>query len=276
MRHTGLHLRLNSSFLHVVQQAQALQLKTFQCFFISQETHEAVPISQEDKDLFLREYRSQFDSLYLHGSYWINLATVRPSQQRVFFRERDMADRLQFTHMVIHPGAATGGRNKGEGIDALARFLNTVCAQPSPVKLVLENGIHAGMSVGGDLHDFRLVLEKVDFPDRVFFCIDTAHAYSYGYDVAKKETQSAFIGQLEKDLGLSRIILIHLNDTKERLGSRIDRHAVIGQGNIGLDALRDFIADERVKECDVILELPAVPLEQERALFEMVKGWSEK
>jgi deoxyribonuclease-4 len=274
MREVGLHVRLNDSFLALAQRAQELQQKIFQCFFISQATHRHVPISDEEVATFVRDYRSSFASLYLHGSYWINLASVRYSPQKVFFRERDLAERLGFTHMILHPGSATGGKTRTQGIDALAQFLNQVCAQPNPIKIVLENGTHAGLSVGGDLDDFKKLMEKIEYPDRIFFCIDTAHAYSYGYDVHDAKAREQFIAHLDAAVGFSRIVLTHLNDTKERLGSRIDRHAIIGQGNIGLDALRDFVTDPRLQHADIILELPPVSDEEEKQIYEMVKEWS--
>ena len=273
MREIGLHLRLHDSFLKIARQAHELDLPIFQCFFIGQETHERVPISDEETQAFLKEYRPSFERLYLHGSYWINLASVRPSHQHVFFRERELAARLSFTHMVIHPGAATGGHSKQEGIEALARFLNKVCAQESSVKLVLENNTHAGLSVGGDIQDFGALLQKLDYPDRIFFCIDTAHAYSYGYDLHDATHLASFMDDLGKMIGFSRIVLIHLNDTKERLRSRIDRHAIVGEGHIGEKALREFAMDKRLQHSDIILELPTMPLEQEMAVYKQILAW---
>ncbi len=273
MRAIGLHLRLHDNFLTLAQQAHSLSLPIFQCFFISQETHEAIKISDQEIETFLRDYRPHFKSIYLHASYWMNLSNVRSSRHRVFFRERALAERLQFTHMVIHPGAATGGRSKKDGIDALARFLNTINKQEPTIKIVLENTTHKGLSVGGDIEDFRQLLQKLEYPDRTFFCIDTAHAYVYGYDISNAAEQLLFIDLLDAAIGISRIALIHVNDTKEKLGSHIDKHAVVGQGLIGGDALRSFVLDERLKNSDIILELPSMPIEKERAVLAQVMQW---
>jgi len=276
MRSIGLHLRLQDSFLAIVKQAHELHLPIFQCFFIGQNNQESMQIPDEEVEIFLKDYRASFSSLYLHGSYWINLANTRSSRHKVFFREYDLAQKLAFDYMILHPGAATGARNRTEGIDALARFLNTVCAQEMHIKLVLENTAHAGISIGGNLQDFKQLLEKLDHPERIFFCVDTAHAYSYGYDVHDAVLRESFIQELGTILGYERIVLLHLNDTKERLGSRIDKHEIPGQGNIGADALRVFVADKRLAHANIILELPVLASQQELQVYQKVVDWQKE
>ena len=273
MRAFGLHLRLQDSFIALAQKAQSQALPIFQCFLIGQETQEPVRISDQDMELFKRDYRAHFSRLYLHASYWVNLSTVRHSHQRVFFKEREIAQMLSFTHMILHPGAATGGSTKKDGIDALAIFLNKVCAQEHPIKLVLENTTHGGLSVGGDFKDFAYLLQKLDFPDRIFFCVDTAHAYSYGYDITTGAGRQDFMNELETTIGFERIVLLHLNDTREQLGSRIDRHATLGLGHIGTHALQAFVTEPRLQHADIILELPIMPEEQELEILHTIKTW---
>ena len=105
------------------------------------------------------------------------------------------------------------------------------------------------------------------------FKYDTAHAYSYGYDVAQSESQQAFINFLDATIGIERIKLIHLNDTVEQLGSFIDRHGIMGQGNIGEHALKNFAMHPALCTIPLLMELPELSIEQELLILEKVRSW---
>ena len=175
--------------------------------------------------------------------------------------------------MILHPGSATGARSKQDGIDKLARSLNQVMKYEREIKIVLENTTHAKLSVGSDITDFQLLYEKLEYPERISFCIDTAHAYSYGYDLQESGKRNEFINLLETILGINNISLIHLNDTDQPCGSRIDKHALIGEGTIGEDALKKFALDPRLAHIPLILEPPVLPEEQEDAMLQKIRTW---
>lgn len=119
----------------------------------------------------------------------------------------------------------------------------------------------------------RCYLKKIDQPERISFCIDTAHAHSYGYSIIDAHDQNMFITLLENSIGLQQIALLHLNDSYEKCGSRIDRHALIGQGTIGEQALHRFALHDKLKDIPFVLELPEISLEQERSLIEKLYHW---
>lgn len=271
-RKIGLHLRLTKTINDLAERAALLKLPIFQCFFIHQNTNQFVALSDEEIAVFLNTWRKKFDQLYLHGSYWINLASSSTSN-RILMRELDLAKKLEFTHIIMHPGSARRTGKKADGIAAIARKLNSILAKENDITLVLENTAHSGHSIGGDLNDFLLLRERLDHPEKIKFCIDTAHAYSYGYDITQEKTQKHFIELIQKCIGFENLALIHLNDIAQECGSRIDRHEIIGEGKLGA-ILPEFIQHEHLKNVPIIMELPVMGEEEEKEILEMVRKWS--
>lgn len=273
MRDIGLHLRLESELCEVAQRAHALTLPFFQCFLRPTGSKEPIFFAKRDVDLFLRTYRPTFNALYLHGSYWINLANIGRTRHHVLNKELHWAKKLAFTHMVLHPGSAKGAVHREEGIDAVASALNTLLKREHDIKIVLENTAHGKMSIGSDINDFGQVLQKLDHPERVLFCIDTAHAFAYGYDVRDPQGQEDFITLLDGTIGIDRIALLHVNDTHEYLGSCMDRHHMIGDGEIGQEALKRFVLHPKICTIPMLMEPPIASFSQEHDMLKKVLSW---
>ncbi|MDP3889491.1 MAG: deoxyribonuclease IV [bacterium] len=273
MRHIGLHLRLTESLHELAQKAQNLRLPFFQCFFVFQATGKLIMLSEKEIQSFVKKYRDVFSGMYLHGSYWINLAGIKNNGYRAFKRELALAKRLSFTHMILHSGSATGAENRIEGINAFASMLNSILKDENEIQIIVENTAHGNMAIGSDIHDFKLLLERLEQPHKIAFSIDTAHAYVYGYDLATEQGQEDFIELIDTSIGVDKVKLIHLNDASYKCGSKIDRHAIIGKGYIGSTMLRRFILHPQLQHIPLILELPVIPEEQEIAILEMVRSW---
>lgn len=274
MRNIGLHIRITGTLRDVLEKALRLQIPLFQCFLINQVSGDHVQPTDQEVAEFARLRKEHFATTYMHGSYWINLAGVHPMTKRAFNYELDLAKRLEFTHVIVHPGSAKGADDRLQGIDALARTLNTAFKHENSIRCMLENTAHGNMSVGGDLHDFGLLLEKLDHPEKVVFCVDTAHAYSYGYDIVDAAQREKFIDLLDETVGIDKVQLIHLNDTFEKLGSKMDRHQILGAGTIGLEPLKNFMMHPRLRHIPVLLELPVMSEEQEIEMLTMVRLWA--
>lgn len=269
----GVHIRMRSSLKELLQRADFLDLPFFQCFFVPQESGKLIQATMADINEFLAIRRTQFTTLFCHISYWVNLASLGNNGFTQLRREILFAQRLEFNHFVLHAGNAKGAINKTQGIDALAAALNNLFRLERTITILLENGCHGNLVVGSDINDFRLLLEKIDKPERLAFCIDTAHAYSFGYNIALLQEQEKFIQLLDSCIGIERIKLIHLNDTTEKLGSRIDRHAVIGKGLIGSDALRNFAVHQQLQHIPIIMELPELSAQEELVVLNRVREW---
>lgn len=271
MKRIGIHIRLTDlSLATAAQKALRLGLSRFQCFFVHPNNSHIISFSQHELLAFKETYAHQFDALYAHASYWVNLAGLQNNGFAVFQKELSLAEQSGFTHLILHPGSAKGAKNKTEGIDALARALNTAHQHESSVKVVLENTAHANFSVGSDLRDFGALLEKLDKPERVSFAIDTAHAYVYGHDIATAQGQEQFFALIKDTIGFDTVAVLHLNDSVRQCGSYEDKHAAPGQGHIGWSMLHRFAIDERIAHVPIILELPTLEEQEERAMVDMV------
>jgi|SRR5579859_5967130 len=269
-RHIGLHLRAHENLCQLIDKAVRLQLPIFQCFLTVPITGHLVSVNATDAAYF-SNLRDQFERMYVHISYHSNLADPVSSER--FRKEVSLAKKLGFSHAIVHPGSAKWCANKEQGIEELARCLNQICQDEPDIIIVLENAAHGNFTIGGDIADFAAIMKLCDFPERIKFCIDTAHAYVYGYNIADQEQQDEFIALLDQTIGIEHVVLIHLNDTIQELGSRIDKHHVIGQGLIGAAALTRFIMHPLIAHIPVILELPVLSEEQEMEHFKQVMLW---
>ncbi|MCK5633250.1 deoxyribonuclease IV, partial [bacterium] len=231
---------------------------------------------KDDIAAFLELRKKHFGDLFLHASYWVNLAGVKQKKHPLLEKEIAFAKQLGFTHVVMHAGSAKGARNKKESIDALARSVDWLINQDCGLPILLENVAHGGNAVGNDLNDFRDLLKLIDQPQKLNFCIDTVHAFLFGYDISNNQKQDDFINRVDDIMGWSNVGLIHLNDTQEKMGSKIDKHYVVGQGNIGDDALKRFILHEKIKTIPIIMEVPMLSEEQQKALLKKVRDWHSK
>lgn len=255
MRMVGPHLRLTNRLVDLFMTAQKHQLETFQCFLIDQTTHKPyTPSAQEITHI--RQITNQGGTYYLHGSYTINLAEPDDQRMRTYYKEIELAQKIGFTHYVLHPGSFKFANNKEHALRLMAERLDAFCAENRPVKIVLENVAHGGKAIGGDLHDFYVLKQAMKYPDKIGFCIDTAHAYVYGYDLTTQEGKQMVYQQLEQCIGFENIDLIHCNDTSESLGSRIDQHEQPGAGVLGIFCLRDFTDHPSLRDVPIIMELP--------------------
>jgi deoxyribonuclease-4 len=205
--------------------------------------------------------REGLRTIAIHASYLINLAgTAEPfaSQSREgLIVEMQRAPSYGATVVNTHIGS-----HRGVGADAgLRRVVENVRAilaeSPPGVRLVLENSSGGGDMVGSRLEALAAILAGVDAPaERFGFCLDTAHLWGAGYDVSTAGGAGAVVDRFEELIGLERLALVHLNDSRSELGSRADRHEHIGAGRIGPEGLGALLRDRRLARTTFIMETP--------------------
>lgn len=272
MNQIGIHIRLTNTINDVIEKAIRLGLPLFQTFAVTDQGH-VIKLNQTDIDSYLILRRAHFKDLYLHSSYWVNLSRDNQKSYKTFLRELNLAKTLEFTHFILHPGAAEIKSKKDAGITILAKYLNSVLSNDLPLTILLENTAHGGRSIGSNLHDFKVLLRQIESPEKLQFCIDTSHAYAYGYDLASDTGLEDFIKILEETITLKKIALIHLNDTTENLGAKIDKHELPGHGHIGKELLKKFIQHPALKDIPIIMELPKLEEQDELKIVQEVKNW---
>ena len=268
MRPFGTHLRFSLQLEEVIEKALFYQIPIFQSFFINNDgvyckvTPELVA--------YYHHMRHYFSNMFAHSSYLINLADSRIEYHPYLRKELTRAQRLGFSHLVIHPGSVTGSATKTEALDTLVKRINAIITHENDIALVIENSAHAKRALGGDLNDLYYIRCRLDEPEKVTFCIDTAHAYVFGYDL--KDGLDEFIDNVDELFGDS-VSLLHLNDTYEQLGSQQDRHSLLGQGELGLDVLKRCAQHPVFENVPIILELPETSEHEELQALEIVRSW---
>lgn len=260
MKKVGLHIRLENKITDAIKKALQLELPTFQNFLLNSAGKYVNPSEDEIKEF--KKLRKNFNNIFLHSSFWINLANSKNYNLKLIKKELDLAKKLGYTHLILHPGSAKEYAEKEKGIEFLAKRLNKILKIEKEITILLENTAHGKLTIGNDFSDLKKIQEKVDY--QLKYCFDTAHAYAYGYDV--KNNLSQVLKQLDENIGIQNIELIHLNETIETLGSKKDKHSVPGSkdGQLGTETLKKILKHPKLKNVPAILELPPkATLEQE-------------
>ncbi len=197
-----------------------------------------------------------------HASYLINLATPKDDlwekSSAAHQDEIERAHAYAIAHVVLHPGAHTGGGAEF-GVQRVAAALNAIhAATPAcgNVTTCLEIMAGQGSTMGRNLQELRAIMELVEDRTRVGVCLDTCHIYAAGYDLRTADAYEQFMDQLELEIGLNQVCVWHLNDSKGTLGSHLDRHTHIGDGEIGRDAFGYILNDPRWAGTPMLLETP--------------------
>ena len=271
-----MHLHIDDTLVATAQKALRLNLKFFQCFLALRSEGRLISFTQKDIEEFIQLRRKYFTNLYLHSSYWVNLSDTRRTHHPLLEQEFELAKKLEFTHVVFHSGSAKGARKKEDSICALARSLNKILAKDHGLTILLENTAHGGNAIGSDLKNFRALLKQIEQPEKLKFCIDIGHAYLFGYDIVSQEGRKKFMNLVDDICGWKNIELIHLNDTQEKCGSKIDQHWPTGEGTIGDEALKSFVIQPEVVDIPVLLEVPMLSEEKQMQILKKVSGWYNK
>jgi len=269
----GLQLRLGSSITELAQKALRFDVRSFQCFLTVQETGQSFILKKRDQESFVNLREQHFGSLFLHGSYMSNLADPSYAAHPRLEHELRLAVQLGFTHLILHAGAYPATCMREEGLACVARVINKILARPAMPIIVLENIAHGKRAVGGPLEDFQQILARIDRPEKLQFCLDTAHAHSFGYDLITSMGRTHFLDEFDRLCGRERLALMHLNDTARPRGDNVDRHCAVGAGVLGVQALPAFCAEPRLAEVPFILEMPELSEHDEWSIVKQVVSW---
>lgn len=225
----------------------------------------AKPHGLDDLALYANELAShKFACVFGHTGYLINLGAQagenRDRSLKSLLQEIDLATQLGLPFLVLHPGAHLGN---GEtiGLNQIVAGLDEVfrATKSSPVRIALENTAGQGTCIGHELAHLAAIFDRVAKPERLAVCLDTAHLFEAGYDLRTRSGWDAIIDEVDSLIGLDQIVTFHLNDSKTDFGSRVDRHAHIGQGKIGREAFRHIVNDARFEHLPACLETPKSP-----------------
>lgn len=218
-------------------------------------------LSKEKIKLFKEDWsKSSIKSIIGHIPFLVNLASpnkdVCHKSKKRFLTEIDYADKLNIPFLVLHSGSHCNSI-KDEGIKRLIEGLNLIKEINNPSTIILlEIMSGQGSSIGSNLEEIKFILDRLERSDSFGVCLDTAHAFQSGYNIKGYKGYNWFMNEFDKIIGLDKLKVIHLNDSKTELGSKVDRHSIIGEGKIGLEFFHALLRDNRFINIPKILEIP--------------------
>ncbi len=254
----GCHLSVGDGFLEMGTVAKSINANTFQFFTRNPRGGSVKPINTEDI-YNLNEYMKNngFAKVVAHAPFIMNLAAKEESKREyaVSVLQDDIMrmELLPDNYYNLHPGAHTG-QGIEVGIEKIAKGLNESLYEDMTTTVLLETMTGKGSEIGGRFEDLRGIYERVELKDKVGYCLDTCHIFDGGYDIVND--LDGVLSEFDKILGIDNLKAIHLNDSMNVLGSQKDRHAKIGEGNIGLDALVKVLTHPYLKDLPFVLETP--------------------
>jgi deoxyribonuclease IV len=264
----GRHMPTASKPVRAAALAKQIGCNAIQ-IFASNPTAWKPPADDPEANAAFKEAASQYDldPVVLHAPYLINLGAPDPLNW-----ERSVAlltwtlqrgAQLGARYVVFHTGSHRGAGAEA-GVERVVEGITRVLAEsPSEVMLLLENDVGAGHSLGRSFELLQEILKRLpQFADRLGVCLDTAHLWGAGYDIASAESALQVLQQFADVIGTERLRVIHLNDTEKALGSHRDVHARLGEGVIGEDGLRALLQDPRLEHVAVLMETPVETDEQ--------------
>ncbi|MBX6316030.1 MAG: deoxyribonuclease IV [Isosphaeraceae bacterium] len=255
-------MSMAGGYYRAVRAAHAIGFATVQLFTKSNNQWRAAPLTDAQVAAFRTALaETGVADPVAHNSYLINLASpddaLWEKSIAAMVVEVERAEALGIADLVCHPGAHTGSGERA-GLRRIACALDEVHRRTRGVRvrIALETTAGQGTCLGAQFEELGQILDRVAEPERLGVCVDTCHIFAAGYSLGTAEEYNGTIDALERAVGLERVRVWHLNDSQRPCGSRIDRHAAIGRGRMGLAPFRHVVNDPRFAHLPMILETP--------------------
>ena len=261
MKYIGAHVSTAGSIENAPLNAQAIGARAFALFTKNQRQWQAKSLTQSSISAFkanLHTVGIAPEQVLPHDSYLINLG--HPEQagleksRLAFIDEMKRCELLGLKLLNFHPGAHLKKMSEDESLDRVAESINLALEQTTGVTAVIENTAGQGTTLGYRFEHLAHIIEKVEDKSRIGVCLDTCHTFTAGYDLRTLETCTQSFAAFHDIVGFQYLRGMHLNDSKPDLGSRVDRHANLGQGKLGLTVFHFIMNDARFNDIPMILE----------------------
>jgi deoxyribonuclease IV len=254
----GAHVSSGGGLDRAVERGEALGAESIQIFNQSPRMWRPTKYTEENFAAFReRLATSPVESAYIHAVYLINVASndreVCRKSLESLTHALAVGDAIGAGGVIVHPGSGKGQKPEPT-FKRLGRAVKEALARTDRCPLLFENTAGAGFTIGRTFEELARVIEVSGSGKRLGACLDSCHLLASGYEVRDADALSAVIDEFDSDVGLERLRALHLNDSATALGSNRDRHATIGDGEIGEDGLRVFLGERRFAELPVLLE----------------------
>ncbi|HDP94321.1 MAG TPA: deoxyribonuclease IV [Candidatus Aminicenantes bacterium] len=259
----GAHVSAAGGVSNAPENAAAIKAEAFALFTRNQRRRQSPPLTEKEITAFNRacsHYGFPPHLILPHDSYLINLANPEPSglkkSREAFIDEMRRCHALELVALNFHPGSHKGESSDKEGLRLIAESINLALAEVPGVTAVIENTAGQGHSLGHRFEHLAAIIEQVTDCSRVAVCLDTCHLFTAGYDLRTETTYQDTMDEFDAIVGFEHLRGMHLNDVRSPLGSRVDRHASLGDGHLGWEPFRMIMRDPRTAGVPLILETP--------------------
>lgn len=262
----GAHMSIAGGIEESIERGASIGCTTIQIFTKSNRQWRMNPLKQQEIDAFKKNATHyNIYPIVAHATYLINIASANKNTElasiNALSQELLRCDQLEIPYLVLHPGSASNASPEEcfkRLLENLDKILETT---PSNTMLLLENMAGQGAALASTLDQLATILHKSAYKKRLGICLDTCHAFVAGYDLRTEKPYEQFWLDFDNSIGLEHLKVIHCNDSKKDLGSRIDRHEHIGKGKLGLATFEMLFNDKRFFEIPKILETPKITQE---------------
>lgn len=277
----GAHVSSSGGVFNAPLNASKIGAKAFALFTKNQRQWKAKPLDGETIEKFKENLRAsgiEPKHVLPHDSYLINLG--HPEKQKrqksldAFIDEVRRCEQLGLDRLNFHPGSHLKKISEEECLGRIAEAMNITLNETEGVTLVIENTAGQGSNLGYKFEHLAYLIDKTEDKSRVGVCLDTCHTFTAGYDLRTKEAYEATTKEFDEIVGFDYLKGMHINDSKPPLGSRVDRHHSLGEGEIGWDAFKYIMNDPRMNDIPLILETidDTIWAQEIRALYDLIEG----
>jgi|SRR5919108_2490895 deoxyribonuclease-4 len=256
----GGHVSSAGGLVRALERAEEMGCETMQIFNQSPRAWRPTKYAEADFEAFREAFgKSPVQSVFIHAVYLINCASddaeVRRKSGASLLHALRVGDGIGAAGVVVHPGSGKGATAQ-KTLGFIGRAFKRALSESESCPLLLENTAGAGGTVGRTFGELGAVIDRTGGNGRIGVCLDSCHLHASGHEVREADGLRAVVDDFENELGLQRLVCLHLNDSKMAFGSNRDRHANLGEGDLGEDGIRTFLGEPRFEGLPVLLEVP--------------------
>jgi deoxyribonuclease IV len=256
----GGHVSTAGGLVRAIERAEERGCETMQIFNQSPRAWRPTGYSDADFATFRERLApSPVQSVYIHAVYLINVASddaeVRRKSLASLTHALTVGDAIGANGVIVHPGSGKG-QAPGPTFKKLGKAMQAALAATDSCPLLFENTAGAGFTIGRTFEELARVVEVSGAGERVGVCLDSCHLLASGYEVRDTDAFSAVVDEYDRIVGRERLRALHLNDSKVSLGANVDRHANLGDGELGEEGIRVFLGEPRFQGLPVLIEVP--------------------
>jgi len=261
LKYIGAHVSAAGGVENAVKNAVEIGANGFALFTKNQRQWFAKPLSEKNIAKFkeyMQEHGFSTDAVLPHDSYLINLGhpeiEKREKSLKSFIDEARRVESLGLKYLNFHPGSHLKKISEEECLDFITESLNTALKETESSIFVMETTAGQGSNLGYKFEHLAYIIDKIEDKERIGVCIDTAHIFAAGYDIRTKEVYEETMKKFDEIVGFKYLKGMHINDSKAKFASRVDRHHSLGKGEIGINAFKFIMQDKRIDNIPLVLE----------------------